>query len=146
MFNIEPEIPPNTGNIMRLVANTGCILHLIQPLGFSLEDKYLKRAGMDYINRVNYILHPNFEHFFESHESQRMFLCSTKASTLYNDINFQQGDTLIFGPETRGLPKTLLDRFPSTQKIYIPMKQDGRSLNLATAIITYEAWSQINFL
>lgn len=151
MFKIvlfEPEIPPNTGNIMRLAANTGCALHLIKPLGFTLNDKYLKRAGLDYIDRAIYFTHSNFDDFLLSCKHERVFLCSTKASTVYTNINFQPEDTLVFGPETRGLPTTLLDSFPNSQKIYIPMNKNGRSLNLANAvaIVVYEAWRQNGFL
>ena len=150
MFNIvlfEPEIPPNTGSVMRLAANTGCFLHLIKPLGFTLEDKYLKRAGLDYIERSNYVVHDSFQAFLAQFPESRVFLCSTKATSRYDTIRFRPGDILVFGPESRGLPTALLDSYTEAQKIYIPMQKTGRSLNLATAvaIIAYEAWRQIEF-
>ena len=151
MFNIalfEPEIPPNTGNIMRLAANTGCILHLIKPLGFSLDEKNLKRASLDYQTRSTYILYNNLEDFFIRHAAKRIFLCSTKASTVYSSINFAADDVFLFGPESRGLPADLLAQTPESQKITIPMTKNGRSLNLANsvAIVVYEAWRQLNFM
>lgn len=151
MFNIvlfEPEIPPNTGNIMRLAVNSGCILHLIKPLGFAIDDKRLKRAGLDYIPKATYILHENFTSFLAACAPKRLFLCSTKANTKYTQIIYHPKDTFVFGPETRGLPTNLLNNYKEENKIYIPMKANGRSLNLATAvaIIIYEAWRQIEFL
>ena len=151
MFNIvlfEPEIPPNTGNIMRLAVNSGCMVHLIQPLGFSIDDKQLKRAGLDYMPKATYVVHNNFESFLSSYNPERLFLCSTKASTIYTSATYHPKDTFVFGPETRGLPAILLDSHKEENKIYIPMKKNGRSLNLATAvaIIIYEAWRQVGFL
>jgi tRNA (cytidine/uridine-2'-O-)-methyltransferase len=151
MFNIvlfEPEIPPNTGNIMRLAVNSGCVVHLIKPLGFSIDDKQLKRAGLDYMSKATYVIHDNFASFLSYCTPKRLFLCSTKANTKYTNVNYQPKDTFVFGPETRGLPTTLLDNYKEENKIYIPMKANGRSLNLATAvaIIVYEAWRQIDFL
>lgn len=152
MFNIvlfEPEIPPNTGNILRLAVNTGCIVHLIKPLGFTIDDKQLQRAGLDYIPKANYLIHQDFTAFLLSNyaNQERIFLCSTKASTIYNKNSYLTNDTFIFGPETRGLPASLLASYPENNKLYIPMKKNGRSLNLATAvaIIIYEAWSQLAF-
>lgn len=164
MFNIvlyQPEIPPNTGNIMRLCANTGCRLHLIQPLGFSLEDKHLKRAGLDYTLPHPVKLYSSFEEYtlkngFQSDASQHsrskennsiLYLCSTKANQYYTDVFFKPGDSLVFGPETRGLPQDMLQSYPEHQKIKIPMQASSRSLNLsnAVAIIIYEAWRQQGF-
>jgi tRNA (cytidine/uridine-2'-O-)-methyltransferase len=143
----EPEIPPNTGNIMRLCANTGFKLHLIEPLGFSLEEKQLKRAGMDYIAQITLKTYPNFEDFLEQNHPNRLFCCSSKADRLYADVLYRQGDYFVFGPESRGLPQDLLKQFPVSDHIQIPMASPGRSLNLsnAVAIITYEAWRQNQF-
>lgn len=150
MLNIvlfEPEIPPNTGSIMRLAVNSGCLLHLIKPLGFSLDDKLLRRAGLDYIPKSSYFVHENFESFLSEIKPKRVFLCSTKAKTIYANVAYEQNDTFVFGPETRGLPTTLLNSYAEENKIYIPMQKDGRSLNLAMAvsIIIYEAWRQVGF-
>lgn len=140
----QPEIPPNTGNIMRLCANTGTTLHLIHPLGFVLDDKRMRRAGLDYQDQaiVHHYLDDNA--FFEQHQHQRIFSCSTKATQLYSDVAYQAGDILLFGPETRGLPADLLARYSA---IRIPMLPASRSLNLsnAAAIILYEAWRQLDF-
>lgn len=150
MFNIvlfQPEIPPNTGNIMRLCANTGCSLHLIQPLGFVLTDKYLRRANLDYQMPLALKLYESFEAYQETYPASTFYLCSTKNATIYTTVNFKPGDSLVFGPETRGLPKELLEIYPEQQKIFIPMQPNSRSLNLANAvsIVTYEAWRQLNF-
>lgn len=163
MFNIvlyQPEIPPNTGNIMRLSANTGCKLHLIEPLGFSFDDKHLRRAGLDYILPYPPIFHQSFDDYCKYNSLQlsnlkiasvahsTIYLCSTKGSCIYADIAYKPGDSFIFGPETRGLPEAILQSFPSNQKIKIPMKAPSRSLNLANAvsIIVYEAWRQQGFI
>ena len=151
MFNIvlfEPEIPPNTGNILRLSVNTGCKVHLIQSLGFSINDKQLKRAGLDYLSKADYTVHDSFTSFLSCCTPERLFLCSTKAHTRYTDVTYRPKDTFVFGPETRGLPHTLLASYKEETKIYIPMKANGRSLNLATAvaIIIYEAWRQVGFV
>ncbi len=150
MFNIvlyQPEIPPNTGSIMRLCANTGCSLHLIEPLGFELDDKRLRRAGMDYKERANINLYQQLPDFIEKQQPNKVFLCTTKAKQYYTDATFQPNDALVFGPETRGLPSEILDSYPEIQLIKIPMQSTGRSLNLATAvaIIAYEAWRQQGF-
>jgi len=150
MFHIallEPEIPPNTGNIMRICANTGFALHLIEPFGFSLSEKQLKRAGMDYIQKVPYKTYPDLEQFRTTVDSNRLFCCSTKATTCYADVRYAKGDVFLFGPETRGLPQSLLAQTPKDRLITIPMVQSGRSLNLANAvsIILYEAWRQLGF-
>lgn len=150
MFNIvlyEPEIPPNTGNIIRLCANSGAKLHLVEPLGFEPDDKKLKRAGLDYHEWTSVQRHPNYSEFIETIRPKRIFACSTHGEQYYTQNIYQPGDTFLFGPETRGLPKTLLATFPSKQVIRIPMLPNSRSLNLsnAVAIILYEAWRQAEF-
>lgn len=141
----EPEIPPNTGNIIRLCANAGAKLHLIKPLGFELDDKNLKRAGLDYHDLTNMQQYENFTALTKL--NKRIIACSTKGKTLYTDINFQDEDILLFGPETRGLPQNILATFPQNQIARIPMVPNNRSLNLsnAVAIILYEAWRQLGF-
>ena len=143
----EPEIPPNTGNIIRLCANAGAQLHLIQPLGFSIDDKRLRRAGLDYHQWAAIKLHKNYLAFTEAINTQRIFACSTKGATVYADVKFANNDVLLFGPETRGLPDEILQQFTTEEKIKIPMQSQSRSINLsnATAIILYEAWRQLNF-
>ena len=140
----QPEIPPNTGNIMRLCANTGASLHLIHPLGFVLDDKRMRRAGLDYQDQATVQNYPDVEAFFAQHSQQRIFCCSTKATQSYTDVAYQEGDILLFGPETRGLPSEILTRYPG---IRLPMLPTSRSLNLsnAAAIILYEAWRQLGF-
>lgn len=150
MFQIalyEPEIPPNTGNIIRLCANTGCILHLIHPLGFSMETKQLRRAGLDYRDLTNVVEHESWDHFDASHAGSRILAFSTKASSIYTDIAYQEDDILLFGPETRGLPDTLLADLPQEQVLKMPMLPSSRSLNLSNtvAIAAYEALRQTNF-
>ena len=140
----QPEIPPNTGNIMRLCANTGAKLHLIHPLGFVIDDKRMRRAGLDYQDQAVIQHYQTQEAFFAQHANARIFCCSTKATQLYTEVSYQPHDILLFGPETRGLPDDILKRFPA---IRIPMLPTSRSLNLsnATAIILYEAWRQLGF-
>lgn len=150
MLNIvlyEPEIPANTGNIIRLCANTGAQLHLIQPLGFLLDDKRLRRAGLDYHEWVNIHQYANLDDFLERAKPQRLLAMTTKGSRLYSEVTYSPGDTLIFGPESRGLPATLLSALPAEQKIYLPMKPESRSLNLSNTVSTvlYEAWRQTGF-
>jgi len=150
MFEIvlyEPEIPPNTGNIMRLCANTGCRLHLIHPLGFELDEKKLRRAGLDYRDMANISEYANFQEYLNQHESSRIYALTTKGSTFYHQANFLPGDTLLFGPETRGLPQDLLDMLAEHQKLRLPMLPDSRSLNLSNtvAITAYEALRQQDF-
>ena len=144
----EPEIPPNTGNIIRLCANTGARLHLIKPLGFEWDDSRLKRAGLDYHDLAHVALYDDLQTFKDAVAPPRLFACSTRASTNYCDATFQQGDALMFGPETRGLPQALLDATPDAQKLRIPMQAGSRSLNLANAVsvILYEAWRQLDFV
>lgn len=151
MFNIvlyQPEIPPNTGNIIRLCANTNSSLHLIEPLGFELSDKHLKRAGLDYILPNTLQQYSSFNKYLENKDPSKIYLCSTKATIPYTQPHFEPGDSLVFGPETRGLPADLLAQFPESQKITIPMCGSSRSLNLsnAVAVILYEAWRQQGFL
>ena len=148
MFHIilyEPEIPPNTGNIIRLSVNTGFKLHLIEPLGFSTDEKSLKRAGMDYMKRTNFHVWENLDECFENINCKAVYAVSTKGNTNYTKIKYETEDAFIFGPESRGLPLKIREKFTS---IFIPMKSEGRSLNLANAvsIITYEAWRQNAFI
>lgn len=151
MFHIalfQPEIPPNTGNIIRLCANTGCQLHLIKPYAFELDDKRLRRAGLDYHEFANVIEHDSYQSFKNSlSPSQRIFAFTTKAKTNHHQINYQAGDVFLFGPETRGLPDNILSETPDEQMIRIPMLPDSRSLNLSNsaAIAVYEAWRQWDF-
>jgi tRNA (cytidine/uridine-2'-O-)-methyltransferase len=143
----QPEIPPNTGNIMRLCANTGCRLHLIHPLGFSLDEKQVRRAGMDYRDLAVVQEHESFAAFNLAIQGKRVFALSTKASTHYSDAVFEAGDVLLFGPETRGLPEALLLSLPEELKLRVPMLPDSRSLNLSNtvAVVVYEALRQQQF-
>lgn len=143
----EPEIPPNTGNIIRLCANTGAGLHLIHPLGFAPDDRQLKRAGLDYHEWARVHHHQNYAKFADFVQSKRLLACTTKGSQRYTDIHYQPNDVLLFGPETRGLPIALLETLPSEQLIRIPMLPCSRSLNLANAVavILYEALRQQGF-
>lgn len=150
MFEIalyEPEIPPNTGNIMRLCANTGCRLHLIHPLGFDLDEKKLRRAGMDYRDMAVVKEYQNFDEFLRKFQDRNLYALTTKGKTNYSAANFESDDILIFGPETRGLPDEILDRLAEHQKLRLPMLADSRSLNLSNtvAIVTYEALRQQQF-
>lgn len=142
----QPEIPPNTGNIIRLCANTGTQLHLIHPLGFELADAQLRRAGLDYHEFAHIQEYANYAAFLETNAHRRMIACSTRGQVCYNDMAFQDEDLLLFGPETRGLSSLLKD-FPASHIIRIPMQANSRSLNLANsvAVILYEAWSQLGF-
>ena len=149
MFDIvlfEPEIPPNTGNVIRLCANTGCRLHLIQPLGFRLEDSKLKRAGLDYHEYASVQVHANWADLLDKLRG-RIFAFSTKAVTRYDSIEYKTGDAFLFGPETRGLPTGLLASFNPRQRLRLPMVATSRSLNLsnAVAVVVYEAWRQTGF-
>ena len=141
---LEPEIPPNTGNIIRLCANSGARLHLIHPLGFQLDDKRMRRAGLDYSEWADIVHYPNTESFLAQNASRRVFACSTKATQYHSDVSYQDDDMLLFGPETRGLPPAIRERYIS---IRIPMRAESRSLNLsnAVAIILFEAWRQLGF-
>lgn len=143
----EPEIPPNTGNIIRLCANTGAGLHLIHPLGFAPDDKQLRRAGLDYHEWARVSHHQNYAKFTETVQSKRIFACSTKGKVFYTDVDYQVDDVLLFGPETRGLPQAILAQVPSDRLIRIPMLPNSRSLNLsnAVAVVLYEALRQQEF-
>lgn len=143
----QPQIPPNTGNIIRLCANTGFRLHLIEPLGFDLEDKKLRRAGLDYHEFAALKRHANFQSFVESEQPERILAVTTKSTDYYGDVDFKAGDYLLFGSETGGLPKDVRQQIPDQDKIRIPMLKDSRSMNLsnATAVIVYEAWRQLGF-
>jgi len=151
MFHIvlfEPEIPPNTGNIIRLCANTGAQLHLVKPLGFSLEDKQLKRAGLDYHEYANLQVHEDWEACKQALAGKRLFALTTKGSTRYTDLQFNEGDVFVFGPETRGLSQEIRDEFLPEHRVRLPMLPDSRSLNLSNsaAILLYEAWRQVGFI
>lgn len=151
MFTIalfEPEIPPNTGNIIRLCANTGAALHLIEPLGFKLEDKKLKRAGLDYHEYANLTVHKNWVDFKVAMTGKRMFAMTTKGSQNYAKIVYKAGDVFVFGPETRGLPEDIRNEFLPENRLRLPMLAESRSLNLSNsaAILLYEAWRQLDFM
>jgi tRNA (cytidine/uridine-2'-O-)-methyltransferase len=143
----QPEIPPNTGNIIRLCANTGCSLHLIKPLGFDLDDKKMRRAGLDYREFANVEVYPNFDDFHQRNSHSRLFCVTTKGAQLYHQVSFQVGDAIVFGSETRGLPEDILGSVKPEQRIRIPMKPDSRSLNLsnAAAVVAYEGLRQMGF-
>ncbi|MHA7853624.1 tRNA (uridine(34)/cytosine(34)/5-carboxymethylaminomethyluridine(34)-2'-O)-methyltransferase TrmL [Marinobacter shengliensis] len=143
----EPEIPPNTGNIIRLCANTGCQLHLIEPLGFSLEDKQMRRAGLDYSEYATVKIHPDYASFLETEQPARLFGLTTKGSRHYHEADFQDGDYLMFGPETRGLPADVREALPEQNRLRVPMRPESRSLNLSNtaALVVYEAWRQLGF-
>lgn len=143
----QPEIPPNTGNIIRLCANTGAELHLIRPLGFDMDDTRLKRAGLDYHEFANVRQHDSLEAFIAATGGGRILACSTKGRRSYSDVNYTDSDVLLFGPESRGLPADIRESLPAEQVIRIPMKPDSRSLNLANAVavILYEALRQQGF-
>jgi len=150
MFHIalfEPEIPPNTGNIIRLCANTGTHLHLIRPLGFEMDDRQLKRAGLDYREFANIDEYDSYNGMLARLQPARVFAVSTKGTTCYTDAAYRAQDVFLFGPETRGLPQTVLETFDTSQIIRIPMLPHSRSLNLsnAAAVVLYEAWRQHRF-
>ncbi|WP_299494104.1 tRNA (uridine(34)/cytosine(34)/5-carboxymethylaminomethyluridine(34)-2'-O)-methyltransferase TrmL [uncultured Shewanella sp.] len=150
MFHIalyEPEIAPNTGNIIRLIANNGCQLHLIEPLGFDLEEKKLRRAGLDYSDLANITRHADFDTFLSAMTGKRIMACTTKGSRPHSEIQFKKDDVLLFGPETRGLPIEIINATPLEQRLRIPMMSSSRSLNLSNsvAIISYEAWRQLDY-
>ncbi len=152
MFNIvlvEPEIPPNTGNVIRLAANTGCALHLVEPLGFSMEDRLMRRAGLDYHEYAEVRRHADWQAFLarERPAGDRLFALTTRGTRLVHDTRFQPGDWLVFGSETRGLAPELRERFPEAQRLRLPMRPGQRSLNLsnAVAVTVFEAWRQNGF-
>jgi tRNA (cytidine/uridine-2'-O-)-methyltransferase len=143
----EPKIPPNTGNIIRLCANSGFRLHLIEPLGFDLEDKKLRRAGLDYHEFAAVKRHKNFIDFIKNEQPNRVLAITTKTDNFYGDTVFQTGDYLLFGSETAGLPEEVRQQIPDQDKIRIPMLKGSRSMNLsnAAAVIVYDAWRQLGF-
>jgi len=150
MLNIvlfQPEIPPNTGNIIRLCANTGYQLHLIEPLGFDWEDKKVRRAGLDYHEFANVRKYPSFDAYVDAFPDSRLFACTTKGSNFHSDIEFQPGDSLVFGPETRGLPDDVLAIMDKQNWLRIPMQPDSRSMNLSNAVsvFVYESWRQLGY-
>jgi rRNA methylase, putative, group 2 len=144
----EPEIPANTGNIIRLCANTGMQLHLIKPLGFDLDDKKLRRAGLDYHEWVAVKEHDSLAGFVDSVKPGRMFALTTKGLKIYSEVSFQANDALLFGPETRGLPVEVLADLGAERCLYLPMQAESRSLNLSNtvSIVLYEAWRQMSFV
>ncbi|MCF6435312.1 MULTISPECIES: tRNA (uridine(34)/cytosine(34)/5-carboxymethylaminomethyluridine(34)-2'-O)-methyltransferase TrmL [Pseudoalteromonas] len=143
----QPEIPPNTGNIIRLCANTGYALHLIEPLGFEWDDKRVKRAGLDYHEFSNVQRHASFEDYLKACSPKRVFACTTKGKKYHHQPEYQPGDCLLFGPETRGLPEDIIFSLPEEQRLRIPMRPDSRSMNLsnAVAVFVYESWRQLDF-
>ena len=150
MFHVvlyQPEIPPNTGNIMRLCANTGSRLHLIEPLGFTLEDRELRRAGLDYREWVDVRTYVGLETFIQTVKPRRMLAFSTRGLKLYTEVNYMDDDVLLFGPETRGLPQEILKIIPDEYRLRLPLRPSNRSLNLSNtvAIVVYEAWRQLGF-
>ena len=150
MFDIvlhQPEIPPNTGNIIRLAANAGARLHLIEPLGFGLADKHLRRAGLDYGALALVRTYPDFDAFMEAVRPPRLYAFTTRGQRRYTDVGYQPNDALLFGAETRGLPQALLDRVAPDARLRLPLVPGNRSLNLANtvAVAVYEAWRQLGF-
>jgi tRNA (cytidine/uridine-2'-O-)-methyltransferase len=143
----QPEIPPNTGNVIRLCANSGARLHLIRPLGFELDHAKLRRAGLDYHEFADVDVHDTLEVFIAAVQPRRLFALSTRGSTLYSNTQFAENDAVLFGPETRGLPQAVLDALPPEQRLRLPMRPNNRSLNLsnAVAVVVYEAWRQRGF-
>lgn len=150
MFHIvlyEPEIPPNTGNVIRLSANTGAQLHLVEPLGFSIEDRRLRRAGLDYHEFAHLQVHADWQSCLAALAGARVFACSTRGTVRHTEPDYAAGDAFVFGSETRGLPDALLQSVPAGQRIRLPMRPGNRSLNLsnAVAVTIYEAWRQCGF-
>jgi tRNA (cytidine/uridine-2'-O-)-methyltransferase len=143
----EPEIPPNTGNALRLASNSGARLHLVRPLGFTLSDKQLLRAGLDYSDLESLTVHADWRACLEHLRGRRTFAVSTRGVTRYDEPRYRTGDVFVFGPETRGLPRDVLESFSPDQRIRIPMREGNRSLNLsnAVAIVIYEAWRQTGY-
>jgi tRNA (cytidine/uridine-2'-O-)-methyltransferase len=144
----QPQIPPNTGNVIRLCANSGARLHLIRPLGFDLDHAKLRRAGLDYHEYARIAVHDDLDAFVAAAHPARLFALSTRGTTLYSDVRYDADDAVLFGPETRGLPQALLDALPPAQRLRLPMRPDNRSLNLsnAVAVVVYEAWRQAGFV
>lgn len=151
MFDLvlyQPEIPPNTGNIIRLCANSGTKLHLVKPLGFALEDKQLIRAGLDYHEFASLVVHENWAACKQALGARRRFALTTKATRWHSDVQFEKGDVFVLGPETRGLPVEVLAEFNAENRLRLPMQPQVRSLNLsnAAAVMIYEAWRQVGFV
>ena len=150
MFHIilyQPEIPPNTGNVIRLAANSGARLHLVEPLGFSIEDKQLKRAGLDYHEIASMQVHADWPACVSALAGSRLFACSTRGTVRHTGPEYLEGDAFVFGPETRGLPEAILETIPIERRVRLPMRPGNRSLNLsnAVAVVIYEAWRQRDF-
>ena len=150
MLNVvlfEPEIPPNTGNIIRLCANTGVALHLVEPLGFELDEPRLRRAGLDYREFADVATHASLDDALEALGQPRVFALSTRGGTRYDRPGYRAGDAFLMGPETRGLPQAVLDALPPGQRLRLPMREGNRSLNLsnAAAVVVFEAWRQLGF-
>jgi tRNA (cytidine/uridine-2'-O-)-methyltransferase len=150
MFHVvlfQPEIPPNTGNVIRLCANSGCTLHLVRPLGFDIQGKAVRRAGLDYDELAQVRVHSSLDGCLDELSGVRVFCVETGGSRLYSEAVFEPGDALLFGPETRGLPATVLERIPRERQLRIPMRPGNRSLNLSNsvALVVYEAWRQRGF-
>ncbi len=143
----QPEIPPNTGNLIRLSANAGVQLHLVEPLGFRLDDRALRRAGLDYHEWASLLVHPDWDHCSTALGDARVFAASTRNAVRYDSVAYRDGDAFLLGPETRGLPPALLERFADERRIRIPMRPGQRSLNLsnAAAVLVFEAWRQLGF-
>jgi tRNA (cytidine/uridine-2'-O-)-methyltransferase len=150
MFHVvlfQPEIPPNTGNVIRLCANSGCTLHLVRPLGFDMQGKAVRRAGLDYEELARVVVHASLDACLGELAGARVFCVETGGARIYSDAVFQPGDVLMFGPETRGLPAAVLERIPVDRQLYIPMRPGNRSINLSNtvALVVYEAWRQCSF-
>lgn len=150
MFEVvlfQPEIPPNAGNVIRMCANTGARLHLVEPLGFSMEDRLLRRAGLDYHELANVAVHRDWDACRAALEGRRLFAFSTRGTVLYTEIAYRSGDAFVFGAETAGLPRAMLESFPESMRVRLPMRPGNRSLNLsnAAAVVVYEAWRQNGF-
>jgi tRNA (cytidine/uridine-2'-O-)-methyltransferase len=150
MFHVvlfQPEIPPNTGNVIRLCANTGCTLHLVRPLGFDIQGTAVRRAGLDYDELAQVRVHASLDACLSELSGARMFCVETGGTQLYSEAAFRPGDALLFGPETRGLPVGVMDRIPVERHLYIPMRPGNRSINLSNsvALVVYEAWRQLGF-
>lgn len=143
----QPEIPPNTGNAIRLCANTGARLHLIEPLGFDLDDRQLRRAGLDYHEYARLQVHASLETALSAIAPRRLFALSTRGTLRYDQPRYRPGDAFLFGPETRGLPAGVLENIPPEQRLRLPMRPDNRSLNLSNsiAVMVFEAWRQLDF-
>ena len=144
---VHPEIPPNTGNVIRLCANTGARLHLVEPLGFSIDDKQLRRAGLDYHEFASVAVHGSWDACAKALAEKRLFAFSTRGTASYASVRFAPGDAFVFGAETQGLPRELLETFPAERRLRLPMRPGNRSLNLSNtvAVVVFEAWRQCGF-